>query len=225
MRNNNKFILVMIITFFISFTILIVSNNSYADDIEVIGKDLGLVIEPSGEKFFDLQILNPGDIKKGSITVKNNYEHPFNLYMRAERIGEVDNVDLLNQLILQINYDGELMFEGPMNNFAKENIYLGKLEIGDVYKLDATVKLPGPETGNEFQGKKVDVKWIFTAQTERVLGESDGPNEEVVDEQEVVDDGATYIPKMPKTGEMVPYLLYGVGISSLLIGIILKFKK
>ncbi|WP_130806325.1 hypothetical protein [Senegalia massiliensis] len=225
MRNNYKFILVMIFTFFISFTMLIVSNNSYADDIEIIGKDLGLVIESSREKFFDFQILNPGDIKKGSITLKNDYEYPFNLYMKAERIGEIDSVDLLNQLILQINYDGELIFEGSMNNFAKENIYLGKLEMGDVQKLDATVKLPGPETGNEFQGKKVDVKWIFTAQTERVLGEYDGPNEEVVDEQEVVDDGVTYTPKMPQTGEMIPYLLYGVGISSLLIGIILKFKK
>ncbi|MGO1820289.1 MAG: hypothetical protein ACTH0S_11470 [Senegalia sp. (in: firmicutes)] len=145
------FIPVFIFTFLI-FNMIFMNNLIYADDqIQVIGNDEGLDVVPSDEKFFDFDNLNPGDVKNGTITIRNNYESPFNIYMRQERIGEAEEVDLLAQLILKISYEGNLLYEGSMKDFANDNILLGKLETGNVTKLDMTVTLPGPETGNEFQ--------------------------------------------------------------------------
>ncbi len=45
-------------------------NVSYAEDLELIGKELGLVVEPSSTKLFDLSNLNPGDTKEAKITIK-----------------------------------------------------------------------------------------------------------------------------------------------------------
>lgn len=55
-------------------------SQSYAEDLELIGKDIGLVVEPANERLFDLRNLNPGDTKSAKITIKNNYKYPFNLY-------------------------------------------------------------------------------------------------------------------------------------------------
>ena len=39
-------------------------NVSYAEDLELIGKELGLVVEPSSTKLFDLSNLNLAILKK-----------------------------------------------------------------------------------------------------------------------------------------------------------------
>ncbi|MGO1367858.1 MAG: hypothetical protein ACTHUW_00640, partial [Senegalia sp. (in: firmicutes)] len=102
-------------------------------------------------------------------------------------------------------------------------------------KLDMTVTLPGPETGNEFQGKTVENQWIFTAQSEMVEGVYDeSDNEPTKPTENNKDDKEAKIPmvgsvtdqrQMPQTGEMIPYLLYGLGAGSILVGIMLKIKK
>ncbi|WP_026896142.1 hypothetical protein [Clostridiisalibacter paucivorans] len=138
---------------------------TYAEDLEIIGEDLGLIIEPSGEKLFDLSNLNPGDRKSAKLTIKNNYEDPFNLYMTAEKVGEIEKIDLFDQLELEITYQGDKIFEGIIKDFATENISLGKIDRGDIEELEAEIHLPGSETGNEFQGKSLEVKWIFTAES------------------------------------------------------------
>lgn len=138
---------------------------TYAEDLEIIGEDLGLIIEPSGEKLFDLSNLNPGDRKSAKLTIKNNYEDPFNLYMTAEKVGEIEKIDLFDQLELEITYQEDKIFEGIIKDFATENISLGKIDRGDIEELEAEIHLPGSETGNEFQGKSLEVKWIFTAES------------------------------------------------------------
>lgn len=236
MTKKNKIFIPVIIFTLVMFNMIFINNLIYADDeMQVIGNDNGLEIIPSNEKLFDFDNLNPGDVKNGTITIRNNYESPFNIYMRQERIGEAEEVDLLAQLILKISYEGKLLYEGSMKDFANDNTLLGKLETGDIKKLDITIILPGPETGNEFQGKNVKNKWIFLAQSEKVLGDYDEDIDK--DEKTKTDDSQDKVaiplvasatdenPKMPQTGEMVPYLLYGLGASSIIIGIILKLKK
>lgn len=143
-------------------------SQSYAEDLELIGKDIGLVVEPANERLFDLRNLNPGDTKSAKITIKNNYKYPFNLYMRAERMGEAppkEEADLFDILVITVTLRGEKIYEGPIKGFATSNISLGKFNSGSREDLVATVHLPGPETGNEYQGKNVDVKWIFIAES------------------------------------------------------------
>lgn len=156
-------------------------SRIYAADLELIGKDVGLVVEPTGERLFDLKNLNPGDTKIAKLSIKNNYTNSFNLYMRAERMGEVpvEDVDLFDILTLKVTLRGITIYEGPIKDFAKSNISLGRFNRGANEELIATVHLPGPETGNEYQGKSVDVKWIFIAEsiTPPGGGDSDPPGE------------------------------------------------
>lgn len=149
-------------------------NISYAVDLELRGTDLGLEIIPSSTKLFDLDRLNPGDTKEGKITIKNNYTSPFNLYMRAERMSPVseNSADLFKQLNLTVSLKGTVVYSGSMEDFAISNILLGVFNPNDMEELKAIVHLPGPETGNEYQGTNVDVKWIFTATSE---GSPPGP--------------------------------------------------
>lgn len=149
---------------------------SYAEDLELRGTNLGLEIIPTTSKLFDLQNLNPGDSKEGKITIKNNYVAPFNLYMRAERMSPYllpEEADLFEQMILTVKLRGNTVYSGPMKDFATSNIFLGSFDPNDIEELVATMNLPGPETGNEYQGKSVDVKWIFIATSE---GPPDPPN-------------------------------------------------
>lgn len=145
------------------------TNLTYAQDLELIGKDIGLDISPSETRLFDLSNLNPGDIKEGKVDIKNNYSSPFQLFMRTERISSIPEegeADLFEQLIISIYLDDIEIYKGPMKDYARSNISLGKFKPDDCKKLRAVVYLPGPETPNEFQGKSVDVKWIFIAKSE-----------------------------------------------------------
>ena len=49
---------------------------SYADDLELIGTNIGLEISPTATNLFDLQNLNPGDEEEGKVTIRNNYLAP-----------------------------------------------------------------------------------------------------------------------------------------------------
>lgn len=153
-------------------------NTIYAEDLELIGNDLGLVVEPSSTRLFNLTNLNPGDTEVATVNIKNQYSLPFDLSMRAERTSpmpEEGDVDLFKQLIITVYLDGVEIYSGPMIDFAISNIALGNFDPGAEIELSAEVHLPGPETGNEFQGKNVDVKWIFIAESEEEP-ETPGPD-------------------------------------------------
>ena len=75
------------------------------------------------------------------------------------------------------------------------------------------VHLPGSETGNEFQGKSVDVKWIFTAQADEL--EPEEPDEPKDPDK----------PFPPKTGDVIPMGFYGLGLGLLGLGIGIAWKR
>ncbi|WP_296971781.1 LPXTG cell wall anchor domain-containing protein [Tepidanaerobacter sp. EBM-38] len=177
MKKNIKKYLVLFLTSFllVSFFTLFNMQDILADDnVELIGQSSGLVLVPEGGKLFDIGRLNPGDTIRKTLKISNSYSKPFTLYMRAERIGEEpkdDEPDLLKQLKLTITYKGEVIYKGPASGKDGEsgnitsNISLGKFDPQDSRDLIAEIELPGPETGNEFQNKTAEIKWIFTAQT------------------------------------------------------------
>lgn len=146
---------------------------SYANvnDLQVIGSELGLELKleakPNDTKLFDLENLYPGATRQAKMDIKNRYTAPFQLSMRVERtspepIGK--EADLFKQLNLTVYLDDAIIHEGAMIDFAPSNISLGNFNKNAEKELRAVVHLPGPETGNEFQGKTIDVKWIFTAE-------------------------------------------------------------
>lgn len=223
-----------------------------AANLEIIGSDVGLEVIPTGTNFFDLIGMDPGDSSAGTLTIRNSYAGAFDLSMRAEKNGAMETPDLFNILKLKVVFRGVVVFDGNMKDFATVNTGLGSFQPGEVQALNATVSLPGPETGNEYQGKTTKVKWIFTAQSSYTPPGPDpdpgpGPNpgsdrdraDPPVIESEPIPLGLpvvvppVVIPEetiplgpiiLPKTGGHSPELFYALGLLSILCGSVLLYS-
>ena len=125
------------------------------------------------ETFFELKNMNPGDSTTKTVTVTKTGTSSANLYMTWDFISGTPGLSelgsLFEQLILVISYKGEELYRGPMMNgpqagtpsMLTDALYIAFMRFGDVLELDFTVILPGPETGNEFQGSKLVTKIVF----------------------------------------------------------------
>jgi hypothetical protein len=72
-----------------------------AETLQVIGNDTGLEIIPSDNKFFEKLNLNPGDYIEGTVTIKNNYDAAFELFLKTSRVEEeppLGSADLFKHL-------------------------------------------------------------------------------------------------------------------------------
>ncbi len=190
-------------------------NISYAEDLELVGKEIGLEVIPTSSRLFDFTNLNPGDTFEAKVTIKNKYVLPFELFLRTQRLGSApkeDEADLFKQLMLTVYLGDKQIYSGSMMEFAAAEISLGTIDKKESRELRAIVHLPGPETGNEFQKKNVDVKWIFTAQANQPDPEDPKPE----DPKE---------PTLPKTGEIAPMIFYGAGSGLIALGIGVGRKK
>ncbi len=212
-KNIKKYLIVLLVSFFAAsvFTMYGAEGVFAADDVELRGDSSGLVLVPEGGKLFDLGRMNPGDAITRTLKITNNYSRPFTLYMRAERIGdEPTGADLLKQLRLTISYQGEVIYRGPATGANSEssggigdissNISLGRFASSESRNLIATIELPGPETGNEFQNATAEVRWIFTAETSGGGGGGGGGKKEEPIEEPPVEIEEEPVPE----GEPIP---------------------
>ncbi len=125
------------------------------------------------ETFFELDNMNPGDSTTKTVKVTKTGTSSANLYITWDFIsgnpdlGELGS--LFEQLILVISYKGEELYRGPMvggpqagtPSVITDALFIAFMNYGDVLFLDFTVILPGPETGNEFQGSTLLTKLVF----------------------------------------------------------------
>jgi len=188
-----------LITLVIVLFFTILTTEVFSDDVKIIRQKEGLIVEPS-TKSFDLSTLKPGDTEKAKLTIINNGEDSLEVSIGLERVGEKQKIDLFEQLQLILNYDSKQIYKGKMSDLEDTSIPLGNLDIDTTKELIATIHLPGPKTGNEYQNKEVEFNWIFAAQSK--------------------DSGV-----LPKTGEDIPILIYTIGVLALGTGVFLLFKK
>ena len=131
------------------------------------------------EPLFELERMNPGDTYEETITVTKTGSAPAQLYFAWEWMdGEPDleeDYNLFDQLHMTIRSEGEVIFEGVMSDWQydsenpsiddtiKLTEALGMQAIlqGDTITLDFEVFLPGPETGNEYQGAWTRARLVF----------------------------------------------------------------
>jgi len=243
----------------LTFSLVISKGYAQSEDLDPVklsGTDSGLMVSPSEPYLFDLDNMNPGDFVDRTLVIENNYSRPFTLYLTAQKVvSEEGEKDLSEQLNLRVTLRGTEIYNGGMDDFATSAVYLGVFNPGAREELVATVSLPGPETGNEYQGATATVLWTFTAQSsgeeppEYPPEEEEIPEEEIPEEEvplvppeeapeeevpevppEVVEIPEEEVPKqepkpLPKTGEISHWLFYGAGGAMVFCGLVLGLKK
>jgi uncharacterized repeat protein (TIGR01451 family) len=134
---------------------------------------VALEYEDEDESLFRLENMNPGDVTTKTVTVIKTGSSSANLYMTWDFISgdPTKGLDgsLFEQLILVIKHKGEELYRGPMSNGPQagspsqlsDALFIAFMEHGDELELEFSVILPGPETGNEFQGSTLVTKIVF----------------------------------------------------------------
>jgi hypothetical protein len=125
--------------------------------------------------------MNPGDSYTRTVTVTKIGPSSANLYMTWDWVRGIPGLGELGSLFEQLDLeiwetdrDGNrirLIYEGKMpgapqfgEDLTEEEIdllWIAFVEQNDVLYLEFTVSLPGPETGNEYQGSWLETKLVF----------------------------------------------------------------
>jgi len=134
-------------------------------NVELEGNANGIVYIPGNEPFLEFRGMVPGDKIKRRLVLSNKFTDSYEIFMRAERISEKEEYDLLEKLKMKIDHNDGNLHEGDATgeHSIKENVSLGKINPGESKELVAEVDLDGQSTGNEYKNKSGEVKWIFTA--------------------------------------------------------------
>jgi|GEM_PF-837347 len=210
-KNGTIFFMILFLSIGISLSFWHVSVR--ANDLEIVGSDKGLIFTPVGEKIFDIGNMNPGQRVTSKVTIKNTTKSPFELYLRIERLTSVPTEgepDLYEQIQLTITNRGELIYIGTLYGFAnsENGISLGYFTPSQFSDLIAEVYLPGAETGNEFQGKNIENRWVFTA-----LSKTEEKPEDDIEVDEIPETG-----NLPNTGTTTNPLYMVTGLLFILVG-------
>ena len=146
-------------------TIQVEANTLAPPNVQLLGDANGLVHIPEDDLFLHYPNMLPGDSIKRTLEIKNDYEYPYELFLRAERVSPEEEYDLLNKLELTIKYKDTVIYAGPTSGEYEltDDISLGIFDPGQEETLVAEVLLDGPSTGNEYKNKYAEVDWIFTA--------------------------------------------------------------
>lgn len=134
-------------------------------NVELQGNAEGIVFIPGNEQFLKFHGMLPGDRIKRRLILTNEYTDSYEIFIRAERVSEREEYDLLEKLNMRIKYEDDTLHEGDATGAKsiKEDVSLGVIKPGESRELFAEVELDGASTGNEYKNKYGEVKWIFTA--------------------------------------------------------------
>ena len=136
------------------------------------GHPCRVALDPD-DTLFELENMNPGDSTTKTVTVVKTGTQSANLYMTWDWISGTpargQEGSLFEQLHLVISFEGQVLYSGPMSGAPQagepsalsDALFIIFMEHGDEIELDFTVSLPGPETGNEFQGASLVTKIVF----------------------------------------------------------------
>ena len=141
------------------------AENLNPPNVQLLGNAKSLVHIPGDNLFLYHPNMLPGDSVKRILEIKNKHKFPYELFLKAKRVSQKEEYDLLDKLDLKIKYKDKVIYQALANgeNKLTDGISLGVINPGQEEKLVAEVTLDGHLTGNEYKNKYVQVDWIFTA--------------------------------------------------------------
>ena len=196
----------------LSSSIYTMAETKTPDNIKLEGNSEGIVFIPGDEPFLLKEGMMPGDTVSRKMIIDNEYDVEYEVFMRAERVSEKEEYDLLNKLELTVYYNDEVIYNGPASgeDELSNNISLGKFKPGEEADLYAEVTLDGPTTGNEYKNKYAQVDWIFTAVNEGKETTPTNPSKPSVNKPTTTD-------KNPYTGDSSVFTYVIVGLIGIVI--------
>jgi hypothetical protein len=154
-----------------SFIMMLHPGSTFALVFDVAGDDsYRLQVDPSGESFFDIKNMNPGDTEEGTFILKNDGTQPFHLWMEMEKVDSTCEPDLYDQLQMWVTYRNVQYYFKSMSEFS--GMYLGEFPAEANRDLRFVVHLDGPGAGNEFQGCSLTVRIVFKARWDLISVDS-----------------------------------------------------
>ena len=191
MKNSIKKILTLSLSILCLFFLISTGNaygTTYTNNIVIEGNASGLVTIPDVEDFLVKDNFLPGDSAEGTIKLTNNYDYPYEVFIRAYDIENKSDEDLAKQLHLKLDKDEKGVYSGELQggDTMEKEISLGVIKPGETKVVSAKVTLDGETTGNIFKNKYASIQWIFTA--ERVVEEA--PIKKTADKKDVIIWGA-----------------------------------
>lgn len=155
---------------------------AYADEstnLVLEGNAEGIVTVPNKNNFLQKEDMLPGDTVNGEILLKNNYDYPYDIYIRAEDKEKKSDAKFLEKLKLEISLNDKDLYKGSLDGGEEmsKDIFLGTINPGQSVVLKAAVTLDGKSVGNEYKNNYASVDWIFTATRSEVLGDNEFENE------------------------------------------------
>lgn len=132
----------------------------YASDVEITGtfSDKFELTSSDGD-LFDIPIMNPGDVWTAELEIKNQTNNKMEVQL-VEVLSKIDDNLLFDTLLVKVEIDGEVFYEGPYNKIPKSEWL--PMEKDAIKTVKVTLSFPG-DCGNEFQNKSFDSVWKFEA--------------------------------------------------------------
>jgi hypothetical protein len=131
---------------------------------KVEGSNNGLVVRSLDEPA-DIGNLNPGDTKGSRLQLANTGSSKLKVYIRTDITGEKTQKggNLADILWLTIMDGSNKITDSTFRDAHKAgNTYIGTMSAGTKKILEFSAGFPGEETGNEYQGSSMNVRWIIT---------------------------------------------------------------
>jgi hypothetical protein len=138
----------------------------------------GLVAAPKNpgggiDNLFDATSMAPGDALDASVTVRNQCGFPLTLSVEVRSLLFVPagDADLVQQLVLNAYMGGAILADFPAVGAGAYDgrpstgayVYSAQFAPHSVTDIRFELSLPGSSTGNEYQGMKAELQWVFTA--------------------------------------------------------------
>ena len=114
------------------------STTTLPSNVQLVGDSQGLISIPEDEPFLIKMGMLPGDRVERTMIIQNDYEYAYDLFLRAERVSEQEEYDLLTKLELSV-YDGDQLIYDQKGEIIEIDYLLRQnaLQIG----LDELVEL------------------------------------------------------------------------------------
>ncbi len=191
-------------------------------------------ITVSPDSLFKLDNLNPGDSHSRTLTVENVGKLPAYIWLKYEWVdgnpprGQAG--DLFSQLIMTITWRNIVLYSGSPEGLAEPldvSLKIGPLRPGQTMDLDFFISLPGPETGNVFQGSTVTTRVILitacgTEEEEPPGPPGTDPPDPPDPPEKPPEPPGTDPPDLPRTSGIALTLIIVMGFALILTGLVMK---